>query len=183
MSHSNIQDIGVSVGSSIISRNIFQGAEILEFGVKGSVGSSRDVAEEKSSFFNLFEVGLDIGLRVPRPIAPKFFKRIYFDKFYVKTKMSFGVSVQENIGLDRQTFTGNLEYYWKTDKTRSFNIKLVDIEYVDNRATNNYFNVYRNSYERLNNISKSIFGLDKVISIRKTIFQFLMVLIISLMMF
>ena len=161
LSHSNIQDIGVSVGSSIISRNVFQGAEILEFGVKGSVGSSRDVAEEKSSFFNLFEVGLDIGLRVPRPIAPRFFKRIYFDKFYVKTKMSFGVSVQENIGLDRQTFTGNLEYYWKTDKTRSFNIKLVDIEYVDNRATNNYFNVYRNSYERLNNISKSIFGLDK----------------------
>ena len=53
-----LQDIGVSVGSSIISRNIFKGAEILEFGVKGSIGSSRDVAEEKSSFFNLFEVGL-----------------------------------------------------------------------------------------------------------------------------
>ncbi len=160
LSHSNIQDIGVSIGSSIISRNIFRGAEILEFGIKGSVGSSRDVAEEKSSFFNLFEVGLDLGLKVPRPIAPKFLKRIYFDKFYVKTKMSLGVSVQENIGLDRQTFTGNFEYYWKPDKTRSLNIKLVDIEYVDNRATNNYFNVYRNSYERLNNISKTVFGLD-----------------------
>ena len=159
MSHSNIQDIGVSIGSSIISRNIFRGAEILEFGVKGSVGSSRDVAEEKSSFFNLFEVGLDLGLRVPRPIAPRFFKRIYFDKFYVKTRMSLGVSVQENIGLDRQTFTGNFEYYWKSNKTRSLNLKLVDIEYVDNRATNNYFNVYRNSYERLNNISKTIIGL------------------------
>jgi len=160
LSHSNIQDIGVSVGSSIISRNIFRGAEILEFGVKGAVGSSRDVAEEKSSFFNLFEVGLDLGLRVPRPIAPRFLKRIYFDKFYTKTRMSLGVSVQENIGLDRQTFTGNFEYYWKPDKTRSINFKLVDIEYVDNRATNNYFNVYRNSYERLNNISKTIFGLD-----------------------
>ena len=144
MSHSNIQDIGVSIGSSIISRNIFRGAEILEFGVKGSVGSSRDVAEEKSSFFNLFEVGLDLGLRVPRPIAPGFLKRIYFDNFYVKTRMSLGVSVQENIGLDRQTFTGNFEYYWKSNKTRSLNLKLIDIEYVDNRATNNYFNVYRN---------------------------------------
>ena len=159
LSHSNIQDIGVSIGSSIISRNIFRGAEILEFGVKGSVGSSRDVAEEKSSFFNLFEVGLDLGLRVPRPIAPRFLKRIYFDKFYVKTRMLLGVSVQENIGLDRQTFTGNFEYYWKSNKTRSLNLKLVDIEYVDNRATNNYFNVYRNSYERLNNISKTIIGL------------------------
>ncbi len=160
LSHSNIQDIGASVGSSIISRNIFRGAEILEFGVKGSVGSSRDVAEEKSSFFNLFEVGVDLGLRLPRPIAPKFLKRIYFDNFYVKTRMSLGVSVQENIGLDRQTFTGNFEYFWKPDKNKSLNIKLVDIEYVDNRATNNYFNVYRNSYERLNNISKTIFGLD-----------------------
>ena len=160
LSHSNIQDIGVSVGSSIISRNVFRGAEILEFGVKGSVGSSRDVAEEKSSFFNLFEVGLDLGLRVPRPIAPSFLKRIYLDKFYVKTRMSLGVSVQENIGLDRQTFTGNFEYYWRPDNTKSINIKLVDIEYVDNRATNNYFNVYRNSYERLNNISKTIYGLD-----------------------
>ena len=160
LSHSNIQDIGVSIGSSIISRNIFRGAEILEFGVKGSVGSSRDVAEEKSSFFNLFEVGLDLGLRVPRPIAPRFLKRIYFDKFYVKTRMLLGVSVQENIGLDRQTFTGNFEYYWKSNKTRSLNLKLVDIEYVDNRATNNYFNVYRNSYERLNNISKTIIGLE-----------------------
>ena len=83
LSHSNIQDIGVSVGSSIISRNIFRGAEILEFGVKGAVGSSRDVAEEKSSFFNLFEVGLDLGLRVPRPIAPRFLKRIYFDKIFL----------------------------------------------------------------------------------------------------
>ena len=57
LSHSNIQDIGVSVGSSIISRNIFRGAEILEFGVKGAVGSSRDVAEEKSSFFNWLRRG------------------------------------------------------------------------------------------------------------------------------
>ncbi len=160
LSHSNIQDIGVSVGSSIISRNIFRGAEILEFGVKGSIGSSRDVAEEKSSFFNLFEVGVDLGLRVPRPIAPRFLKRAYFDNFYVKTRISLGVSVQENIGLDRQTFTGNFEYFWKSDKTKSFNIKLADIEYVDNRATNNYFNVYRNSYERLNNISKEVLGLD-----------------------
>ena len=74
--------------------------------------------------------------------------------------MSIGVSVQENIGLDRQTFTGNFEYYWKPNSTKSINIKLVDIEYVDNRATNNYFNVYRNSYERLNNISKTIYGVD-----------------------
>jgi len=33
-----------------------------------------------------------------------------------------------------------------------------NIEYVDNRAISNYFNVYRNSYDRLNNIARSLPG-------------------------
>ena len=56
------------------------------------------------------------------------------------------MSVQENIGLDRQSFTGNFEYTWKTKPIYTLTFKLADIEYVDNRAIDNYFNVYRNSY-------------------------------------
>ena len=51
VSHSNIQDIGITLGSSVISRNVFRGAEILEVGVKGTVGASSDVAEQKNTFF------------------------------------------------------------------------------------------------------------------------------------
>ena len=50
VSHSNIQDIGITLGSSVISRNVFRGAEILEVGVKGTVGASSDVAEQKNTF-------------------------------------------------------------------------------------------------------------------------------------
>ena len=154
VSHSNIQDVGISLGSSVITRNVFSGAEILEFGVKGTVGSSRDVAEEKSTFFNLFEVGANIGLRIPRLLAPQWIKRNFLRSKEVKTNLSLGVSLQENIGLDRQNFTTNFEYTWKSGPYYSFNFKLADIEFVKNKAADNYFNVYRNSYDRLNAIAQ-----------------------------
>jgi len=156
VSHSNIQDIGISLGTSLISRNVFRGGEILEVGVKGTLGASRDVAEEKNSFFNLFEIGGNIRLRVPRVVAPKWIENLFFPNKEVKTSIALGVSLQENIGLDRQSFTGNFEYNWKSSSIYSFNFKLADIEFVENKAVENYFNVYRNSYDRLNTIVKAL---------------------------
>ena len=156
VSHSNIQDIGISLGTSLISRNVFRGGEILEVGVKGTLGASRDVAEQKNSFFNLFEIGGNIRLRVPRVVAPKWIENLFFPNKEVKTSIALGVSLQENIGLDRQSFTGNFEYNWKSSSIYSFNFKLADIEFVENKAVQNYFNVYRNSYNRLNTIVKAL---------------------------
>ncbi len=153
VSHSNIQDVGISLGTSLISRNIFRGGEILDIGIKGTIGASRDVAEEKNSFFNLFEVGGNIRLRVPRVLAPTWFENLFFTNKEVKTSITFGASLQENIGLDRQSFTGNFEYNWRSSSNHSFNFKLADIEFVENKAIENYFNVYRNSYDRLNAIA------------------------------
>ena len=34
--------------------------------------------------------------------------------------------------------------------------KLIDLEFINNRNVSNYFNVYRNSYDRLNTIAKDI---------------------------
>jgi len=156
VSHSNIQDIGITLGSSVISRNVFRGAEILEVGVKGTVGASSDVAEQKNTFFNLFELGGNIQIRFPRVLAPESLRRTFFDNTTARTNVSLGVSVQENIGLDRQSFTGNFEYSWKTKPIYTLTFKLADIEYVDNRAIDNYFNVYRNSYARLNEVARTI---------------------------
>ena len=156
VSHSNIQDVGISLGTSLISRNIFRGGEILEVGIKGTLGASRDVAEEKNSFFNLFEIGGNIRLRVPRVLAPKWFENFFFSDKEVKTSIALGVSLQENIGLDRQNFTGNFEFNWKSSSIYSFNFNLADIEFVENKAIENYFNVYRNSYDRLNSIVKTL---------------------------
>ena len=156
VSHSNIQDIGVTLGTSVISRNVFRGAEILEFGIKGTVGSSRDVAEQKNTFFNLFEIGGNVNLRIPRLLAPRVIEKLFFNDTKVKTNILFGVSIQENIGLDRQSFTGNLEYIWKPKPFYTLNLKLLDVEFVNNQAIDNYFNVYRNSFDRLTSIAQSL---------------------------
>ena len=156
VSHSNIQDIGITLGSSLLSRNVFRGAEILELGIKGTIGSSRDVAEEKDAFFNLFEVGGTLNLRLPRFWAPRMIAQNFTQNTNARTNILLGISLQENIGLDRQNFTGSLEYVWQPKKFHTLNFKLADIEFVNNKAIENYFNVYRNSYERLLIVAQSL---------------------------
>lgn len=41
VSHSNIQDFGISFSTSLISRNIFRGAETLELSARGTLGSQK----------------------------------------------------------------------------------------------------------------------------------------------
>jgi len=156
LSHSNIQFFGISLGSSIISRNIFKGTEILELGLKGTSGASKDLAEKDDSFFNIFEIGGDLKLRIPRMVFPFNNASIknYFEK--PKTNIIIGSSFQKNIGLDKQNFVGSLEYQWSKKEIYKFNLKLFDLEFVNNKAISNYFNVYRNSYDRLNSIAQSI---------------------------
>ena len=152
--HSNIQDIGINLGSSLLTRNIFRGAEILEFGINSNVGSSRDVAVQKSSFFNLFEIGGDLRLRVPSLLIFSRYKNLIPVAQRPQTTISIGTSFQENIGLDRQNFTASFEYNWNPKPIYTANLKLIDLEFINNKAIFNYFNVYRNSYDRLNAIAR-----------------------------
>lgn len=152
--HSNIQDIGINLGSSLLTRNVFRGAEILEFGINSNVGSSRDVAVQKSSFFNLFEIGADLRLRVPSLLIFSRYKNLIPVSKRPQTTISIGTSFQENIGLDRQNFTAAFEYNWNPKPIYTANLKLIDLEFINNKAIFNYFNVYRNSFDRLNVIAK-----------------------------
>ncbi len=156
LSHSNIQFFGISLGSSVISRNVFKGTETLELGLKGTIGASKDVADKSDDFFNIFEFGGDLKLRIPRMIFPFNGPLIknYFEK--PSTNIIIGTSFQQNIGLDKQNFVGTLEYQWSKNETQKYNFKLLDLEFVNNKAIANYFNVYRNSYDRLNSIAQQI---------------------------
>ena len=155
LSHSNIEDFGVSLGTSIISRNIFKRADFLEFVVKGSIGSSKNVTTS-NDFFNLIEFGSDINLNIPKIVFPFNINSIIPRSSSPKTKIMIGTSIQENVGLDRQNFASKIEYEWTPKPNLNINFNLLDFEFIKNRAVNNYFFVYRNSYDRLNFISKSI---------------------------
>ena len=70
------------------------------------------------------------------------------------TSISMGLNVQNNIGLDRQNINAAFNYRWKPSKIVTNQLDLLNIQYVRNLNTSNYFNVYQNSYSRLNEIAQ-----------------------------
>ena len=155
LSHSNIQDFGFSIGSSFGIRNIFRGAEILEIGVKNTFGSSSDISTIDQQLFNLYELGADIKFKFPRVLFP-----INVDGIIPKTKnpstdITFSGTLQQNIGLDKQYFGAGYQLNWQPNSRAKLNLRLIDLEFINNENVNNYFNVYKNSYDKLNNIAKS----------------------------
>lgn len=71
------------------------------------------------------------------------------------TQISLGFAKQENIGLDKENFTGSLTYNWTPKRYNSVRFDLFNIQYIKNINGNNYFNVYRSSYGALNNIAEN----------------------------
>jgi outer membrane protein assembly factor BamA len=154
--HSNIQDFGVQGSLGLSIRNIFRGAEILQISTRGNIGSSRDLAIQDNSFFNVSEYGADVKLTFPRIFFPINTERIIPKEMIPSTQMSFGISRQKNIGLDKENFTGVLSYNWAPPRRNvTFKYDLFNIQYIKNINAENYFNVYRSSYDRLNTIAKT----------------------------
>lgn len=158
--HSNIEDFGISFGTNLIIRNIFRGTENLSINLKNSIGASKDIGIPDDSFFNLFELGGNINLRIPRAILPINTETIIQKDMNPVTNIILGSTVQKNIGLDKQYYSGIYEVNWNSSIFSKINFKFLDFEYVNNRNISNYFNVYRNSYDKLNYIS-SLYNIDQ----------------------
>ena len=160
LTHSNIEDFGISVGSILDIRNIFRGTENLSINFKNSIGASKDIGIPNDSFFNLFELGGNLNLRIPRVLFPININSLIDKEMNPITNINIGTTVQKNIGLDKQYYTGIYEIGWSPSKRSKFNIRIFDFEYVNNNNISNYFNVYKNSYDKLNYIS-SIYNIDQ----------------------
>lgn len=151
--HSNIQDVGISLSTSLIARNIFRGAETLDIAFRGTFGSSSDFKNTNSGFFNIAEFGADIGLNFPRIFFPLNTDGIIPKSMTPETRFSLGTTLQKNIGLDKQTFNGILRYKWNPTNLRRNIFELINIQYVKNLNIDRYYDVYDNSYEDLNNVA------------------------------
>lgn len=160
VSQSNIQKFGIGFGGSFLIRNVFRRAENLQISARGSIGSSKDAvaSNDKDRFFDITEIGADISLTLPRIFFPINTERIIPKYMSPFTAISFGISTQQNIGLDKQNLTGKFSYRWNPSKKLTNTFELLDVQYVRNLNTDNYFNVYRSSYSDLNDIA----GQDRV---------------------
>ncbi|HET8839778.1 MAG TPA: BamA/TamA family outer membrane protein, partial [Flavobacteriaceae bacterium] len=150
---SNIQDFGIGFGPSFLVRNLFGGAEILEISARGSIGNSSDAAKNETRFFNINEVGADLKLTLPKIAFPGNLDKIIPKYMSPFTTIRAGMSSQKNIGLDKRNITGAFSYRWEPSKKLTHYMDLVDVQFVRNLNVQNYFNIYRNSFSRLNEIA------------------------------
>ena len=152
---SNIQDFGISGSTSLTIRNIFNGAETLAIAARGNIGSSKALANPDDNFFNVSEYGLDVKLNFPRIFMFFNTEKIIPKSMIPSTTLSLGFAKQQNIGLDKENFTGAMTYSWNPKRYNTARFDLFNIQYVKNINIGNYFKVYSSSYKRLNNLAQS----------------------------
>ncbi|AYN05402.1 MULTISPECIES: BamA/TamA family outer membrane protein [unclassified Flavobacterium] len=153
VTHSNIQDFGIGFSLSQTIRNVFNGAETLEIAGRVNVGSSQDLANPNGTFFNASEYGVDIKLNVPRILMPFGTEKIIPKSMIPSTVMTAGFAKQRNIGLDKENFTGAFTYNWTPKRNNTARIDLLNVQYVRNLNPQNYYSVYRSSYNALNDLA------------------------------
>jgi outer membrane protein assembly factor BamA len=155
---SNIQQLGISGFTGITFRNLFKGAEILDFSIRGNLGASKDASIKNSTnaFFNILEYGGDVKLTFPRFFFPINTKKIIKKESLPNTAITLGFSKQTNIGLDKENYNGSFYYDWglNKDETKKFRFDLFNLQFVRNLNIDNYFNVYNYSYTTLNNLAQ-----------------------------
>ncbi len=149
---SDQREIGVGIGASLISRNIFGGAENLSISGSASFGllSGEELTENSFS-----EIGADIGLDFPRIWLPLVnTDKIIPNYMLPHTNLNLGTTFQKNIGLDKQTFNGILGYNWTPSEAVSNSFELFNVQFVNNLNPGNFFTVYNNAYSQLNTIAQ-----------------------------
>ena len=153
VSTSNIQSVGFSINPSLMVRNIFGGAETFQISARGSVGASKDAADNRDRFFDITEFGADMRLILPRMFSPFKTEKLIPKHMFPKTSLSVSLTSQTNIGLDKRTFNSTLNYKWHSTAQVTNSLDLFNAAYVRNLNPNNYFNVYTTSYDRLNELA------------------------------
>jgi hypothetical protein len=151
VSRSNLRRLGIGLSTTLLIRNIFKGAENLSISADGTYGllSSNTF---QANYFS--EFGGDITLDFPRIWFPFInTSRIIPNYTLPKTRIAIGTSFQNNIGLDKQTFNTVLGYNWVPSDFVKHNVELLNIQFVRNVNSNRFFNVYNNTFERLDAIA------------------------------
>ncbi|WP_240324953.1 translocation and assembly module lipoprotein TamL [Lutibacter oceani] len=159
LTHSNIRQLGISGKLSFLNRNIFKGSEILKFSVQGSFLDSKDAADN-DKLLNAWEVGGDVSLELPRILFPFKPDKIIPKNMSPSTIFTVGTSLQKNIGLDKQKFTGIIDYSWESSNTKKHSFQLLNAQFIKNLNVNSYFNIYNSEFIEIQNIATNYFNED-----------------------
>lgn len=153
VTHSNIQRVGTAFSASVITRNVFGGAETLNISARGSVGllNGRNITIGGDTFTS--EIGGDINITFPRIWLPFNTEKIIPYYMLPQSRFLVGTNFQKNIGLDKQSFNTVLSYNWNPSNSLRNTIELLNVEFVRNVNPDNFYNVYQNTFSNLDDIA------------------------------
>ncbi len=151
VTHSNIQRLGTAFSSSLITRNVFGGAETLSISARGAIGLLSDASLSDETFTS--EIGGDINITFPRIWLPVKTKNIIPYYMLPQSRLLVGTNFQRNIGLDKQSFNTVLSYNWSPSASLKHNIELLNVEFIRNVNPDNFYNVYQNTFTNLDEIA------------------------------
>ena len=156
LTHSNVRPLSTLGKISFQNRNAFKGAEIFNFSIQGSFIDSKDAAADEG-FFDAWELGADLSLDLPRFLTPFNQDKLVSKSKSPRTTFTLGASLQKNIGLDKQKFTGIIDYTWDSSSKIKHSFQILNAQYVKNINPDQYFYVYTYEYGELQEIQEAYF--------------------------
>ncbi|OHX65496.1 translocation and assembly module lipoprotein TamL [Flammeovirga pacifica] len=127
---------------SLKSRNIFRGAESLEFRGRFSLEAQASVTETSDELYNGTEYGFSTILKIPRPLIP--FSSKLNDLYYyrtAKTKILTDLAYVSRPEYTRLNLKGQFGYEWRNRKEDLFEFSLADLNAIRTPYLSNDFRV------------------------------------------
>jgi len=131
-------NFGVAGNLNIQHRNIFRGAEVLDFQIKGAMERQQKVGGSSSLNFNTQEFGLETGITFPKFLSPiKITGKFGFQ--VPQTKLSIGYNYQHRPDYTRTITNLRFGYHWKSSEHITQSLNLFDFNYVNLSELNEDF--------------------------------------------
>lgn len=127
-------NLGLAGSFGYRNKNLFRGAEVLEFKIRGGVQSlpnfTDSTIEKKFFFFNTYEFGPEISLSFKKFLIPGFLEGARHRRYNPKTTITSGYSLQDRPDYRRSILKVSLGYNWRTSPRKSYALVPVEINSV-----------------------------------------------------
>ncbi len=160
LTRSNIRPAGIHYEASLVWHNLFNGFENLSLSYYSLYASSIRFNISKGKYdFNVREWGIDLNLRIPRIVAPVIPRWI---PMFMQPQTNLGLRylTQTNIGLDREKIYMRYGYEWKPNRIVTNKVYPLEINYVNYKNPEQYFELYTTAFNTLRDIARNVYNTD-----------------------
>ncbi|HAH22779.1 MAG TPA: outer membrane protein assembly factor, partial [Prolixibacteraceae bacterium] len=138
-------NLGVAGNFNFQHRNVFRGAEVFDFQIRGARERQLALINNNSKNFNTSELGFETSLTFPKFLSFIKWKKMF--NFQIpETKLSGGFNYQHRPDYTRSITNIKFGYNWKTSAYHFHTLNLIDLNYV---ILSNPDSVFINSIKNL----------------------------------